>query len=93
MIKKFLTVSRKARYFQLGKATQKTSDVWVVLHGYGMLSEFFIKKFKNLESNNTLIVAPEGLNMFYLDGKYDRVGASWITKEEREKILKKILTI
>ena len=85
MIKKFLTVNRKARYFQLGKATRKTSNVWVVLHGYGMLSEFFIKKFKNLESNNTLIIAPEGLNMFYLDGKYQRVGASWITKEEREK--------
>jgi len=85
MKKQFLTVRRKARYFQLGKASNNTSTVWVVLHGYGMLSEFFIKKFKKLENDNTLIIAPEGLNMFYLDGKYDRVGASWITKEEREK--------
>ena len=88
MKKQFLTVSRKARYFQLGKPSNNTCTVWIVLHGYGMLSEFFIKKFKKLENDNTLIIAPEGLNMFYLDGKYERVGASWITKEEREKDIK-----
>ena len=84
MIKKTLDVEKKARYFQIGSAHDKVSTVWIVLHGYGMLSEFFIQKFDQIKDKNTLILAPEALNRFYIDTNYGRVGASWMTKEERQ---------
>ena len=88
VIKKTLQIEKKARYFQLGNPGNDTSIVWVVLHGYGMLSEFFIQKFKKLEDKNTLILAPEALNRFYIDTNYGRVGASWMTKDERQDDIK-----
>ena len=84
MVKKTLEIEKKARYFQIGNAHNKVSTVWVVLHGYGMLSEFFIQKFNQIRDENTLIIAPEALNRFYIDNNYGRVGASWMTKEDRE---------
>jgi hypothetical protein len=83
MSKHSITVSKKARYYQIGEASPIIKKVWIVLHGYAMLSEFFIKKFENLNDGSTLIIAPEALNRFYIDGTYNRVGASWMTKEER----------
>ena len=88
MIKKTLQIEKKARYFLLGNPGNDTSIVWVVLHVYGMLSEFFIQKFKKLENKNTLILAPEALNRFYIDTNYGRVGASWMTKDERQDDIK-----
>ena len=88
MSKHSITVSKKARYYQIGKASPIIKKVWIVLHGYAMLSEFFIKKFENLNDGNTLIIAPEALNRFYIDGTYNRVGASWMTKEERTTDIK-----
>ena len=84
MLKKSIEISKKARYFTIGNSSNEISKVWFVLHGYAMLSEFFIQKFKNLDDGKSLIIAPEALNRFYIDGSYNRVGASWMTKEERE---------
>ncbi|MBT8326301.1 MAG: hypothetical protein KJP21_01175 [Bacteroidia bacterium] len=55
-----------------------------VLHGYGQLAKYFLKKFEPLISLGYTIVAPEGLHRFYLQGTEGRVGASWMTKENRE---------
>jgi predicted esterase len=52
-----------------------------VLHGYGQLAPYFIRKFNDLEDH--YIIAPEGMHRFYLNGTNGRVGASWMTKEER----------
>ena len=83
MEKKNISISKKARYFQLGKISEQTKTIWFVFHGYGMLSQYFIKKFKNLENNQTVIISPEALSRFYIGKNYDRVGASWITKEDK----------
>ena len=56
---------------------------WVVLHGYGQLVDYFIRKFSVLDEQNHYIIAPEGFHRFYLNGTSGRVGASWMTKEER----------
>ena len=45
---------------------------------------FFIKKFKSLVDSETIIIAPEATSRFYLEGKYERVGASWITKDDKQ---------
>ncbi len=60
-----------------------SKKVLYVLHGYGQLAKFFIRKFEIL-SEKYHIVAPEGMHRFYLQGSSGRVGASWMTKEERE---------
>jgi predicted esterase len=78
-----LSVSRTARYFTLGSETAR--DVWIVCHGYAQLAARFLERFRPLESSERLIVAPEGLSRFYLTESplERRVGASWMTREDR----------
>ena len=73
----------KARYCQLGTINEETKYVWFVCHGYGQLAESFIKNFEVLEDKEHCIIAPEGLSRFYLNGFVGRVGATWMTKEDR----------
>ena len=63
--------------------SQNPQKILYVLHGYGQLAKFFIRKFSVLE-DDWLIIAPEGMHRFYLEGSSGRVGASWMTKEARE---------
>ena len=83
-LKYTLTVPKTARYFQLGEFSEQTTTVWFVLHGYGQLAAYFIKNFQILHDNHTVIVAPEGLHRFYSKGFEGRIGASWMTKDDRE---------
>ena len=84
MIQKFkIQTAKSARYFQIGELSSMTKNIWIVLHGYGMLPEYFIKKFECIANKETVIVAPEALNKFYLKDNYSRVGSSWMTKVER----------
>lgn len=76
---KHITFPSTGNYYTLGKG----ENLLYVLHGYRQLARFFIKKFEALQDRYT-IVAPEGLHRFYLQGTSGRVGASWMTKEERE---------
>jgi predicted esterase len=78
-----IDISIKTSYYTLNKLTEKTEKVWLVFHGYGQLAEFFIKKFEGLDPEKNFIIAPQGLSKYYLDGVYGRVGASWMTKEDR----------
>lgn len=79
----YLEVNIKASYYTHNKLTKDTKRVWLVFHGYGQLAEFFIKKFEGLDPEENFIVAPQGLSKYYLNGVYGRVGASWMTKEDR----------
>lgn len=78
-----LTVPRTARYYTLGTPSEQTLDLWVVCHGYGQLARFFLRHFAVLDDGATVVVAPEALSRFYLDGFSGRVGATWMTKEDR----------
>ena len=84
-MKNQISISKTAKYSQLGKCCKKIDTVWFVLHGYGMLSEYFIKKFESILNEKTLVIAPEATNRFYLGDNYSRVGASWMTKLNREE--------
>lgn len=79
-----ITVSKTGRYYTTGNLDSSTENIWFVCHGYGQLAEYFIKHFQLLQNDNTFIVAPEGLSKFYLDGVTGRMGAAWMTKEDRE---------
>lgn len=71
--------TQKASYQRSGAGNK----LMYVLHGYGQLAKFFIRKFHAAESLGYTLVAPEGLHRFYLQGTSGRVGASWMTKENR----------
>lgn len=79
----------EARYYTAGILSARTRQVWVVIHGYGQLAQYFLKKFEPLTEKEVFIIAPEGLSRFYLSelthtGRADnRVGATWMTRENR----------
>jgi len=79
----YLDFNFRSRYFVLGKASPKIKTIWMVCHGYGQLASYFIKRFESLNDGSNLIVAPEGLSRFYLDHAESRIGASWMTREDR----------
>ena len=77
-----ISISKTARFYTYGNASS-AKKIWLVLHGYGQLAKYFIKNFDHLNPNDHFVVAPEGLYRFYLNGFEGRVGATWMTKEER----------
>lgn len=77
-----LDISIQARYYSYGNPQAKT--LLLALHGYGQLGAWFLKKFESLDPDDYYVVVPEGLHRFYLSGASGRVGASWMTKEDRE---------
>ena len=81
MEERFIHVQRTARYHFLGHL-EAVPELWVVLHGYGQLARYFLNHFDGLEDGRC-IVAPEGLSRFYLDEAHARVGAAWMTREDR----------
>ena len=83
-------VPRTARYYTLGGGPS-TRAVWLALHGYGQLAEYFARHFAP-HAGGRLVVAPEALSRFYLPapgggtgGAHGaaRVGATWMTREDR----------
>lgn len=79
-----------ARYFKLGEISLQTKAVWFVLHGYGHLAKYFLKKFEPMKNHGVCVIAPEGLSRFYLEDVNtrnqtgnNRVGATWMTRENR----------
>lgn len=90
MIEQQISFDFRARYYKLSKIDQSTRQIWFVLHGYGQLAQYFIRKFNTLQKKNICVIAPEGLSRFYLEElqaagrKNNRVGATWMTRENRE---------
>ncbi len=70
-------------YITYNKLTDNTENIWIVFHGYGQLSKYFIRRFDVLDGDKNYIIAPQGLSKFYVDHDYKNVGASWLTKEDR----------
>ncbi|PAP78574.1 alpha/beta hydrolase [Rubrivirga marina] len=78
---------KTARYAVLGPEDGPPNEVWMACHGYGQLVTHWARHFHALERPGRLVVVPEALNRFYVGeiGARDRrVGASWMTREERE---------
>ena len=79
-----LVVPRTARYYTLGES-EAAEAVWFVLHGYSMLAASFLQWFEPAARPGRLLVAPEGLSRAYFEEQgARRVGASWMTKEDRD---------
>jgi predicted esterase len=85
-----LATTRTARYATAGSAAGSAQRWWMGLHGYGQTAASFLKPVAPVLPADTLCVAAEGLNRFYRemprpDGSHlQRVGATWMTRENRE---------
>ena len=79
----YITVPRTARFWTLEPEKGVAQGTLYVLHGYGQLAEYFIRKFQPVADTGWRVIAPEGAHRFYLQGFSGRVGASWMTKEDR----------
>lgn len=92
-------ITYKARYYTQGEIKASTKKIWFVLHGYGQLAKFFIKKFNVLSHAGIYVIAPEGLSKFYLEdvtsrarSGNNRVGATWMTRENRMADIENYIT-
>ena len=86
----YVTVERTARFVTMG-STAQPAEVWFVCHGYGELAATFVQGLSALDSGTRLLVAPEALSRFYLDGPHQSVGASWMTREDLENEMRDYL--
>jgi predicted esterase len=84
MQENLIKTPRSARYVTLGLPTEALKQVFFLFHGYGQLATSFIGEFSYIAHGSRYFVAPEGLSKFYLSGSSGKVGASWMTSEERD---------
>ncbi|GAA3604805.1 esterase [Flavivirga amylovorans] len=79
-------------YSTLNILSSKTKHVWLVCHGMGYLSRYFLKYFKQINAEENYIIAPQASSKYYLGSKFKHVGASWLTKENTIAETKNILS-
>ena len=89
---KQISYSSTNTYLCLNSVNEKTEYVWIVLHGIGYLSRYFLKYFNQLPKEKHYVIAPQAPSKYYLDNKFKHVGASWLTKEKREMETKNVLS-
>ncbi|NER16466.1 alpha/beta hydrolase [Spongiivirga citrea] len=92
MQEKQITYTTSNSYSTLNALGPRTKNVWVVFHGIGYLSRYFMKYFKDLDADENYIIALQAPSKYYLNGEYKHVGASWLTKEDTATALKNVLT-
>lgn len=73
---------RQQRYAVRGDG-EAPRQVWFALHGYGQLAQRFLRYLEVLDDGSRLLVAPEGLHRYYVDHAERKVGATWMTSEDR----------
>ncbi|HDZ03902.1 hypothetical protein LCGC14_0199240 [marine sediment metagenome] len=78
---KNVTYKTTNTYETLNELNSNTKHVWIVFHGIGFLSRFFLKYFNDLPKEENYIIAPQAPSKYYLKNEYKHVGASWLTKE------------
>ncbi|GGW86843.1 alpha/beta hydrolase [Salegentibacter mishustinae] len=78
-------------YSVLNNFTEKTKTVWLVCHGIGYLSRYFLRHFNHLNTEENYIIAPQAQSKYYLKNEYKHVGASWLTKERTEAETENVL--
>ena len=78
-------------YETLNKLNENTKNIWVVFHGIGYLSKYFLKYFAELNAEENYIIAPQAPSKYYLKDEYKYVGASWLTKVDTQDELKNVM--
>jgi predicted esterase len=88
---KWLTYPATHPYETLFARTPQTRNVWVVFHGIGFLSRYFLRYFTHLDPKENYVIAPQAPSLYYLDAEYRNVGASWLTREHTREHMANLL--
>ena len=78
-------------YTTLNTLSEGTKNVWLVCHGMGYLSRYFLRYFIDLNPEENYIIAPQAQSKYYVTPKLKHVGASWLTKENTIKETQNVL--
>ena len=78
-------------YSTMNGLGSNTKNIWIVFHGIGYLSRYFINYFDDLDPDENYIIAPQAPSKYYLNGQYKHVGASWLTKENTQTEVENVL--
>ncbi|MEW7291898.1 alpha/beta hydrolase [Aquimarina sp. 2304DJ70-9] len=78
-------------YSTLNHLTENTKNVWLIFHGIGYLSRYFIRLFESLNPEENYFIAPQAPSKYYKGEDYRRVGSSWLTKENTKTETENVL--
>ncbi len=81
MIEKEVKYQSSNTYSTLNTLGPDTRNIWMVFHGIGFLSRYFIRYFDELPPAENYIIAPQAPSKYYQDRQYKKIGASWLTRE------------
>lgn len=79
-------------YSTLNELGPATRNIWLVFHGLGHLSRYFIRNFKELNAEENYIIAPQAPSKYYQGTDFKHVGASWLTREDTVEETKNVLS-
>ena len=78
-------------YQTLNTFTPKTEEIWMVCHGLGHLTKYFLNHFEKLDPEKHYIIAPQAPSKYYQDKRYKYIGASWLTRENTDIEIENVL--
>ncbi|GGI57812.1 alpha/beta hydrolase [Winogradskyella haliclonae] len=87
---KEIVYSTTNSYSTLNDLTKSTKTIWLVCHGMGYLSRYFLKYFKALNPEENYIIAPQAPSKYYIQPKM-HVGANWLTRDNTYAGMQNIL--
>ncbi len=90
-MQKAVVYSSTNTYDTLNELTDHTKTVWLVFHGIGYLSRYFIRLFQELNPQENYIIAPQAPSKYYKNDGFKNIGASWLTRENTQSETKNIL--
>ena len=79
--KKTISYSTENSYHTQGTLSESTETVWLVFHGMGYLSTYFIRYFASLPSSH-FVICPQAPSKYYQGANFKHLGASWLTRED-----------
>ncbi|WP_282030899.1 alpha/beta hydrolase [Winogradskyella eximia] len=77
---KEITYKTSNSYSTLNTLTNQTKTVWLVCHGMGYMSRYFLRYFKYLNPEENYIIAPQAPSKYYIQPRM-HVGANWLTRD------------
>ncbi len=90
-LEKQVNYSATNTYSTLNTFTEKTRNIWLVCHGIGYLSSYFIKYFDHLDPETNYVIAPQAPAKYYQDKSFKYIGASWFTRKYLEQETKNVI--
>jgi len=91
-LEKQVSYTTKNTYSTLNTIGSKTKNIWLVFHGMGYLSRYFINSFKDLDAAENFVIAPQAPSKYYQGENFKHVGASWLTRENTVEDTKSVLS-